>query len=62
MEKEAAILTALPTWLNKRTIGIAVVCAGGVALLLYPASMITLGLGTVLGYKGKDWLREYFHK
>ena len=55
-------MTSLPTWLNKKNLGIAAACAGGMALLLYPASMITLGLGAVLGYKGKDWFRQHFRE
>lgn len=52
-------MSSWPDWINKKNLGIAAACAGGVALLIYPASIITLGLGAALGYKGKDWLRRY---
>jgi len=41
---------------SKQTVYVAVGCAIGV--LLFPASLITLGAGAVLGYKGCNWLRQ----
>lgn len=55
-------MTSWPEWLNKKNLGVAALCAGGAALVLYPASMITLALGAILGYKGKDWLREFLDR
>lgn len=37
---------------------LAAACTGGMAVLLAPASIVTLGLGTILGYKGKDYIKE----
>ena len=42
----------------KRNLGLAAACTGGIAVLLYPASLITLGLGLALGYKGQDYIRD----
>lgn len=42
----------------KRNLGLAAACTGGVAVLLYPASLVTLGLGIVAGYKGQDYIRR----
>lgn len=36
---------------------LAAACAGGMALLLAPASVITLGLGVAMGYKGRDYIK-----
>lgn len=41
----------------KGHVALAVACTGGMALLLAPASVITLGLGVALGYKGKDYIK-----
>ena len=41
---------------TKRSLTIAAVCAGGAAVVLFPASLVTLGLGAVLGYRGRDVL------
>lgn len=43
---------------TKRNLVLAAACTGGVAILLAPASVITLALGTVLGYKGKDYIKK----
>ena len=43
---------------EKRTLCLAAGCAAAVGVLLFPASLITLGAGAVLGYKGRDWLRQ----
>lgn len=46
----------------RRDLTIAVLCTGGLALLLAPASVITLGLGVLVGYRGQHyidtWLKE----
>lgn len=41
----------------KRYLGLAAACTGGVAVLLFPASIVTLGLGLALGYKGQEAIR-----
>ena len=46
--------------LNKKTLYTAVLCLGGVAVLLHPASLFTLGLGAVLGCRGKDWIKRFW--
>ena len=33
-------------------------CAAAIGLVLFPASLITLGAGAFLGYKGCNWLRQ----
>ena len=43
---------------SKRTLYLAAGCAAAVGVLLFPASLITLGAGAVLGYKGSTWLRR----
>lgn len=43
----------------KRDLALAAACTGGVAILLAPASVITLGLGLVAGYKGKERIKAY---
>lgn len=48
----------MPSWLTKRNLELAAGCAGAVAVLLFPGSLITLGLGAVLGYRGRDWLKR----
>ena len=42
----------------KHNLDLAAACTGGIAVLLYPASLITLGLGLALGYKGQDYIRD----
>lgn len=42
----------------KGHLALAVACTGGMALLLAPASIITLSLGVVLGYKGKEHIKS----
>lgn len=42
----------------KRDLGLAAACTGGVAVLLFPASLLTLGLGVALGYKGKEHIKN----
>jgi hypothetical protein len=42
----------------KRDLAIAAACTGGIAVLLAPASVVTLGLGVALGYKGKDYIKD----
>jgi hypothetical protein len=37
---------------------LAAACTGGMALLLAPASIVTLGLGVALGYKGQDYIKS----
>lgn len=55
MRREAAVL---PSWLTKKNLEVAAGCAGAVAVLLFPASLITLGIGAALGYKGRSWIKE----
>ncbi len=43
----------------RRNLGLAAACTGGLAVLLAPASVITLGLGLALGYKGQDYIRSF---
>lgn len=43
---------------EKRTLYLAVGCAAAIGVVLFPASLITLGAGVVLGYKGCSWLRQ----
>jgi len=43
---------------TKRNLVLAAACTGGVAILLAPASVVTLALGAALGYKGKDYIKE----
>lgn len=42
----------------KRDLALAAACTGGVAILLAPASVVTLALGVALGYKGRDYIKE----
>lgn len=53
--KEAAFLLSDEM---KGYLTLAAACTGGMAVLLAPASIVTLGLGTILGYKGKDYIKE----
>ena len=46
----------MPSWLTGRNLALAAGCAGAIAVVLFPASLITLGLGAALGYKGSSWL------
>jgi len=39
---------------TKRNLKIAGACTAGVAVLLYPAALVTLGIGAALGYHGRD--------
>ena len=48
----------MPSWLTKRNLEVAAGCAGAAAVLLFPGSLITLGIGAALGYRGRDWIRE----
>ena len=41
----------------KRDLALAAACTGGIAILLAPASVVTLGLGVALGYQGKDYIK-----
>lgn len=43
---------------NKRNIGLATGAVGALALLLFPASIITLGIGAALGYRGRTWVEQ----
>lgn len=43
---------------TKRNLVLAAACTGGVAVLLAPASVVTLALGVALGYKGQDYIKE----
>ena len=52
----------------KRDLALAAACTGGIAILLAPASVVTLGIGLAVGYKGQDTikalrgiLRRLFH-
>ena len=40
----------------KGYLALAAACTGGMAVLLAPTSIVTLGLGVALGYKGKDYI------
>jgi len=42
----------------KRDLTLAAACTGGLAVLLAPASIVTLGLGVALGYKGQRYIRD----
>lgn len=53
--REAAFLLSEET---KRYLALAAACTGGMAILLAPASVVTLALGTALGYKGKDSIKD----
>lgn len=44
---------------TRRNLKIAGACTAGVAVLLYPAALVTLGLGLALGYKGQDAIRAF---
>ena len=55
-------MTSLPSWMTPKTLGTAAACAVGAALVLHPACLVTLGAGTFLGYKGKDWIRSYLNQ
>ena len=46
----------MPSWLTKQNLKLAAGAAGCTAVLLSPASLITLGLGAALGYMGRDCL------
>lgn len=48
----------MPSWLNKRNLGLAAGAAGTLALLLFPGSVITLGIGAALGYRGREWMEQ----
>lgn len=43
---------------TKRNLALAAACTGGMAVLLAPASVITLALGVALGYKGQNYIKE----
>ncbi len=43
---------------TKRSLLLAGACTGGLALLLAPASVVTLGLGVALGYKGPEYIKK----
>ena len=42
----------------KHSLALAGACTGGMALLLAPASAITLALGVAVGYKGQHYIKE----
>lgn len=42
----------------KRYLALAAACTGGMAILLAPASVVTLALGAAAGYKGKDYIKN----
>lgn len=44
---------------TRRNLKIAGACTAGVAVLLYPAALVTLGAGVALGYKGQDAIRDF---
>lgn len=48
----------MPSWINRQTLGWAAGAAGGLALMLFPGSVITLGIGIALGYRGRSWLEQ----
>lgn len=41
---------------TKRSLTVAAACTGGLAVLLAPASVITLAIGVVVGYGGKEYI------
>ena len=41
----------------KRNLALAAACTGGMAVLLAPASVVTLGLGVAVGYKGQRYIK-----
>ncbi len=41
----------------KRDLALAAACTGGVAVLLAPASVVTLAIGLAAGYKGQDYIK-----
>ncbi len=43
---------------TKRNLALAAACTGGMAVLLAPASVVTLALGVALGYKGQDYIKD----
>jgi len=43
----------------RRNLKIAGACTAGVAVLLYPAALVTLGVGVALGYRGQDRIRDF---
>ncbi len=43
---------------DRRTLCLAAGCAAAIGLVLFPASLITLGAGAFLGYQGCRWLRQ----
>ena len=43
---------------KKQVLCLAAGCTAAIGVLLFPASLITLGAGVVLGYKGRGWLRQ----
>lgn len=42
---------------TKGHLALAAACTGGMALLLAPASIVTLGLGVAVGYKGREHIK-----
>jgi len=50
----------LPPYVNGSTLRTAALCMGGLAVLLHPVSLVTLGVGVWLGYRGREWLRTNF--
>ena len=41
----------------RRNLGLAAACTGGVAVLLFPATVITLGVGVALGYQCRQGIQ-----
>lgn len=56
MGKEAVCLFSELSEETKRSLGIAAACTGGLAVLLAPASVITLAIGVAVGYGGKEYI------
>lgn len=49
----------MPTWATRRNLKLAAGCAGAAALVCFPGTLLTLGLGTILGYQGRGWLEAH---
>lgn len=50
----------MPPYVNGSTLRTAALCMGGLAVLLHPVSLVTLGVGVWLGYREREWLRTNF--
>lgn len=54
--KEAAILFSELSEETRRSLTLAAACTGGLAVLLAPASVVTLAIGVAVGYGGKEYI------